>query len=139
MLDEQAAAHAPYLDAVATAISRAGLVITDHHADACDPRDGAIRLDAESTFAAFHGQEVTLAWDEERGWIYGSSREEDHGELSSIFGAGMGALPTPDEVATWALEIAAGTAPRYDVQRWRDFEDVYDGFEQQLRMYWPDT
>ena len=77
-------AHSPYIETVADAFDAAGLTVGDWFADANDPRDGCITLAEPDE----DGDEHCIAWDEEKGWFYGTSPEDKHGEIQGIWWIG---------------------------------------------------
>jgi hypothetical protein len=130
-------AHEPYMGAVVDALEAAGLEVKDWFADANDPRDGCIAL-AEGDE---DGAEYCIAWDEEKGWFYGTSPEGGHGEIQGIWWICDDVLPDPSDVVAAVRKCMAGdySEATLDHGYYRDFEDEDDGFEERLRAYAEDT
>lgn len=82
-------AHEPYIQAVAAALTAAGVEVLDWHADPNDPRDGAIRV---NVFGLDY-DEVWVCWQEERRWTVLLIDEHADGR----------------EPSRWVYDLEAGT------------------------------
>ncbi len=126
-------AHAPYMEAVVEALEAAGVGVEDWFADANDPRDGCITL-AER---AEDGDARYVAWDEEKGWLYGLGPEG--GPINLIWWICVDILPTPSEVVEAVGACVAKDYSKASIRHgnYRWFEDDEDGFEERLAGYHP--
>lgn len=127
-------AHEPYMKAVVTALDAAGLKVADWFADANDPRDGCITLAEHDD----DGDERCVAWHEEKGWFYGTSPEDGHGEIKNIWWICDDVLPDPTEVVEAVRLCIAGDHSKATMNHayYRDFEDGDDdGFEERILAY----
>lgn len=90
-------AHEGYMRAVAAAFTASGLTPLDWHADANDPRDGAIQLDPDD-FGHRH-DEVWVCWQEERRWSVLTVDKRDSGEDSRfVYDLDAGTVFSPESV-----------------------------------------
>lgn len=120
-------AHRPYVAAVVSALTTAGMAPTDWWADPNDPRDATIECGNTNGAAG-----VCLGWDEETGWYWGPA-DPAGGHLSFVHYMAEGVLPDAARVAAWFLGALNGTERAADwPPRYRDFGDD-DEFETALR------
>ncbi|MFJ5608404.1 DUF6292 family protein [Streptomyces sp. NPDC093221] len=129
-------AHQPYIAAVVSALTAAGIGVTDWFADPNDPRDACITLATYATEPHYPGETIVLTWTEEAGWLIGGGQPNELldwvGELDT-----RDVLPTPQQVVVIAQ--TAFTAPTRTLHGlapvYREFVDDNDGFEQRLASY----
>jgi hypothetical protein len=135
-------AHEPYIEVVAAAVIAAGVELADWGAEANDPRDGYL----EPAPPIGPGPEdepggLWIGWSEERGWFYGETKGDGHGELSYLSYFGGSVLPDPETVAGLIALLVHGhdglpnDAPTTGRWQYRSFEDSGDGFEAELASF----
>jgi hypothetical protein len=132
--------HAAYIDAVLRCLQERDVSVTARASSGQGIRAALlhIRPDPEA-FATAVPEEGFLAWDEENGWSLAS--RWDPGALAprSPVYKGLGVLPDPEDVATWAVVLV--THPELTPDRQdhplRDHAAEDPEFEAQLARYAP--
>jgi hypothetical protein len=131
--------HRAYIRAVAAALGRHGLPVTDPSF----PVDGALDweryrqatlpVQAEAAAAVYGDQPVAVLWDEARGWSIGWGGTHDEPEHErSILGP---ILAEPLDVVA-AVRAALAAVPESDEPGpWRDFGEHDEAFEATLDAY----
>jgi hypothetical protein len=130
--------HGPYIEAVRRGMLARDIAVKSTFVGAWpDGRREATLLlrPDDSAFAERLPGEVSASWDEDSGWSMSVCRDS----FVSRVGKGLGVLPTPDDVAIWAVTLLTHPelTPSYEDGPFRDHEKPDPGFEEQLARYGP--
>lgn len=130
--------HAPYIAAVCLRIETRDIRVTEVRVTTSDDGRREASLILHPNHAAFAEQlpeQASASWDEENGWSMLARREP----ITSRVYKGLGVVPAPGDVATWAVVLLAHPelTPSYEDHPFRDHSEVDPSFEAQLARYAP--
>lgn len=99
-------AHGPYIGAVASALTAAGLGATERYADPNDPRDGTIQITPAGILSGH--TEVWVCWQEERGWWVLTEDERSGGRepFKGVTELRIATVASPETVTNAVIELS---------------------------------
>lgn len=135
---QRRADHGPYIEAVRRGMLTRGIAVKSTFIGTSPDgrREATLMLRPDdSAFAERLPEETSASWDEDNGWSMTVRRDS----FVSRVDKGLGVLPTPDDVAVWAVMLLTHPelTPSYEGEPFRDHEKADPGFEEQLARYRP--
>lgn len=136
--EQHRADHGPYISAVSRSIEAHAIRVADVSATTSGDgrREATLTLRPdENAFAERLPGEASARWDEDNGW----SVLVREGPLANQVHKGLGVLPDPEDVATWAVALLAHPEliSSYEDHPFRDRRVADPEFEARLARYAP--
>jgi Family of unknown function (DUF6292) len=135
------AAHAGYIDAIRRRLEEQEITVTlARTGSRHGVRTAELHIHPAADIAATAvPDEAFLAWDEERGWSFGLSRDPARLAPLSPVHKGLGVLPDPEDVASWVMVLLTHPelTPSREDHPFRDHAVEDPEFEAQLVRYTP--
>jgi hypothetical protein len=132
------AGHGAYIAAVRRSLEEGDVVVTSARIGDLGVRSAELHIcPASGAFAAPVPAEAFMHWDEENGWSLGLRRDLAMGAVLNPVYKGLGVLPDPQDVASWAVVLLTHpeVTPSREDHPFRDSAIADHEFEAQLARY----